>query len=216
MALIPAISIIKKYEGFTEKATADPSTGGEPYVIGFGTEFYPDGTPVQQGHRVSREKAHGYLLDELTVLAGELDKLNLDIDWAMQSSLLSFIHSIGWENFLYSSIIDSIEFENFDAVILEFYNWIFDADHKVVGGLIERRAEEAELFLTNLPDVRGKGCGILLKAFRDYEASKAQVDAIRRLESRVSPYLLSEFCNEFESGHNRLCQDSDCLIDILT
>ena len=38
---------------------------------------------------------------------------------------------------------------------------------------------------------------VLLKAFRDYQASLRQVNAIRRFEERVNPYVLSESANEF-------------------
>lgn len=213
--MLPAISIIKKYEGFSEKALADPETGGAPYVIGFGTEYYPDGSPVLKGHRVSREKAKEYLLAELKIISQQLDQLNLDIDWAMKAALLSFIHSVGWDCFLYSNIIDAIESEDFDEVISTFYTWIFDVDHQAIGGLIERRAEEAELFLTNLTEFQSRGSGILLKAFRDYEASKEQVEAIRSLESKISPYALSIFLNEFGTADNRLQTKSNALIEIL-
>ena len=214
LAVLPAISIIKKYEGFSEKAIADPATGGAPYVIGFGTEYYPDGSPVLNGHRVSREKAKEYLVSELKIISQQLDQLNLDIDWAMKSALLSFIHSVGWDCFLYSDIIDAIENEDFDEVISTFYTWIFDVEHQAIGGLIERRAEEAELFLTNISEFQSRGSGILLKAFRDYEASKEQVDAIRSLESKISPYALSIFLNEFGTINNRLQVTSNALIEI--
>ena len=39
---------------------------------------------------------------------------------------------------------------------------------------------------------------ILLRAFRNYAAAAHQVKAIRHLEERVSPYVLSEFANEFQ------------------
>ena len=52
-----AIELIKKYEGFNEKAYADPVTGGYPYTIGFGSQFYPDGSEVKAGQRCSRKKA---------------------------------------------------------------------------------------------------------------------------------------------------------------
>ena len=38
----PALELICKYEGFNEKAYADPETGESPYTLGFGTQFYPE------------------------------------------------------------------------------------------------------------------------------------------------------------------------------
>ena len=48
-----ALLIIKTFEGFNEKAYCDPDTGSDPYTIGYGTQFYPDGSPVKKGIRRS-------------------------------------------------------------------------------------------------------------------------------------------------------------------
>ena len=56
-----AVNLIRKYEGYSEKAYPDPITGEEPYTIGFGTQFYPDGSPVKRGQCCTREKALEYL-----------------------------------------------------------------------------------------------------------------------------------------------------------
>ena len=55
-----AISIIKAFEGFNEKAYPDPVTGSDPYTFGYGTQFYPDGSQVKQGHCCTKEKALEY------------------------------------------------------------------------------------------------------------------------------------------------------------
>ena len=193
----PAICIIKKYEGFNERACPDPATGAEPYTIGYGSEFYPDGSPVLKGQLVSRKKAFEYLLAELDVIDSELDALKLDLDPHMKNALISFIHSVGWEAFLYSSIVDAVERGDFAEVIHEFNRWIFDDEHKVIAGLLERRREEGTIFLTNIDERAWMPPDVLLKAFRDYQASLRQVNAIRRFEERVNPYVLSEFANEF-------------------
>lgn len=192
-----AICIVKKYEGFNERACPDPATGAEPFTIGYGSEFYPDGSPVLKGQLVSRKKALEYLLAELDVIDSELEALRLDLDPQMHNALLSFIHSVGWEAFLYSSIVDAIEREDFAEVIHEFNRWIFDDEHKVIGGLLERRREEGNLFMTNVDEIAWMPPDVLLKAFRDYEASLRQVNAIRKFEEHVNPYVLSEFANEF-------------------
>ena len=193
-----AISIIKAFEGFNEKAYPDPVTGGDPYTLGYGTQFYPDGSQVKQGHRCTKEKALEYLLYEINLIADELDKLNLGLDLAMKQGLISFIHSVGWDSFLYSSIIDHCEAENYVLAAQEFGRWIFDSEHNVIGGLLDRRRQEASLFLDT-------GCykgNLLLKAFRNYSASQEQVAAIRRLEAEINPYVLSEFANKFTAAYD--------------
>mgnify|MGYP005696566883 FL=1 len=87
-----AINIICKHEGYKEKAYPDPVTGRHPYTFGYGTQFYPDGSPVKSGHCVTKQKALEYLLCEIHLIEEELDKLNLHIDQSMKNALISFIH----------------------------------------------------------------------------------------------------------------------------
>ena len=75
-----AVELIRKYEGYSEKAYPDPATGEEPYTLGFGTQFYPDGSPVRQGQRCTYEKAVEYLFNEITVIEAQLRKLNLGLN----------------------------------------------------------------------------------------------------------------------------------------
>lgn len=195
--LSSAITLIRKYEGFSEKAYPDPSTGGEPYTIGFGTQFYPDGAPVKLGQLCTSRKALEYLFHEVHVIDTELTKLNLGLDGHMRQALISFVHSIGWDSFLYSEVVDLIEQEDFCGATEEMGRWIFDAEHKVIGGLLDRRREEIDLFLTEVDANPWSSTEILLTAFRNYSAAPHQVRSIRALEERISPYVLSEFANSF-------------------
>lgn len=194
-----AINLIRKYEGFSEKAYGDPATNAEPYTIGYGTQYYPDGSPVKKGQLCSPEKALEYLFHEINVIDIELQKLNLGLDAHMHQALISFAHSIGWEPFLYSSIIDCIEQDDYRGATQEINQWIFNEHHEVLGGLINRRREEIRLFLFEVPGIEAwPSTDILLTAFRNYEASLEQVYAIRRLEQEVNPYILAEFANGFK------------------
>jgi len=197
--LARAIAIIKKYEGYSEKAYPDHCTGAAPYTFGYGTQHYPDGIPVKQGHCCTERKASEYLIYEVEVIKDELSKLNLGLDTYMVNSLVSFVHSIGWESFLYSTIIDHIEIENWGAVAEEITHWIFGPHHKVIGGLIDRRREESRLFLANVKILSVKPGEILLDAFREYTATPSQIQAIQMLENNSNPYILAEFTNLFNS-----------------
>jgi len=193
----PALELICKYEGFNEKAYADPGTGEAPYTLGFGTQFYPDGSPVKPGHYCTKQKALEYLLHEASIIEQEIDKLNLRLDEYMKQALISFVHSVGWKPFLYSALIDCIDAEDWEGVIEEFSEWIFDQEHQVIGGLLERRREESKLFLTEIRQ-SVEGCeDLLLTAFRNYAASTEQIKAIQKLEQKINPYVLAEFANDF-------------------
>lgn len=191
------ITLIQKYEGFNEKAYPDPYSGKEPYTIGYGTGFYPDGTPVKRGQLCTKEKALEYLFNEINVIDTELSKLNLSLDTYMTQALISFIHSIGWESFLYSEIIDSIENENFSGVCEDIGRWIFDEEYNVIGGLLDRRNEEIKLFLTEIHTNHWNTSKILVNAFNNFKGTPGQLRAINELEENLNPYILSEFANQY-------------------
>ena len=193
-----ALLIIKTFEGFSEKAYPDPDTGGDPYTIGYGTQFYPDGSPVKKGQYVTPTKALEFLKHEVEVIGTQIEELNLGLDQSQVCALASFAHSVGWDTFLYSNIIDTLDDEDYSETIKDISCWIFDNDHKVVGGLIDRRRHEVKLFMKEQDEVSVFSKDILLKAFREYTASKGQVDAIRELQEHISPYALSNFANDYE------------------
>jgi lysozyme len=192
-----ALNIIKTFEGFNEKAYSDPESGGEPYTIGHGTQFYPDGTAVKQGHMCTKKKALEYVLKDINLIAHEIKALNLGLYPSALEALISFVHSIGWEAFLYSEIIDQLDRNDYKAVTESINQWVFDKDHQVIGGLLDRRRQEVRLFLQDIEINAWPSDMVLLKAFRNYSAAPHQVRAIRELESAVSPYVLSEFANAF-------------------
>ena len=197
-----AINLIRKYEGFSEKAFPDPATGAAPYTIGYGTQYYPDGSPVKRGQFCTKEKALEYLFHEVEVIDTQLQKLNLGLDDCMKQALISFVHSIGWEPFFYSNVIDCLEREDIPGVTNEMSRWIFDSDNRVIGGLLDRRREEIRLFLTDATVNPWSSTEILLTAFRNYTAAPHEVHAIRALEERLNPYILSEFANAFRINEN--------------
>jgi hypothetical protein len=191
------VDLICKHEGFNERAYANSSTGQEPYTFGYGTQFYPDGSPVKEGQCCSKKKALEYLFHEINVIDGQLETLNLQLDECMRQALISFIHSIGWESFLYSRVIDCIEHEDLCGAAEEMSRWVFDEEQRAIGGLLMRRREEVELFLKESQTLLKPSTDILLACFRNYVGSIKQVGAIRHLENCINPYALSQFANEF-------------------
>jgi lysozyme len=192
-----AIQLICKYEGYSESAYPDPETGGAPYTIGYGTQVYPDGVPVCAGQKCTKQKALQYLAHELEIIDKKLDTINLILDASMREALISFIHSIGWQSFLYSELIDCIANENWYGVAAEISRWIFDENYRVIGSLIDRRREEIKLFLAEVNSCPWSSTAVLLKAFRDYTAAPHQVKAIRHLEEAINPYVLADFANNY-------------------
>lgn len=196
-----AANIIMTFEGFSERAMPDPDTGGMPYTIGYGCQYYPNGGQVKQGQRVTKEKAKEYLEEEMLQIAADLRDLDLPfMDRNQFEALISFVHSIGWAPFLYSEIIDKLTSGQEIRVPEEFLRWVFDAEHKVIGELLDRRREEAALFSVSMQQPPWIGGDILLSAFRNYAASAQQVSAIRELEKQLNPYTLAAFHAEYIKG----------------
>ena len=197
--LSTSIDIIINYEGYNEKAFPDPTTGEAPYTIGFGTQYYPDGEPVERGQLCTYKKAKQYLLYEVEEINKLLTKEIPDLDECMKEALISFIHSIGWEAFLYSDILDTVEENKWDAAAEEMYRWIFDQDYQVISNLIHRRRDEINLFLTGVQKNGHEfGGQLLLNSFMLFDSSPSQIKAIKRLESGIHPIILAEFANEFK------------------
>ena len=190
-----AVELIRKYEGFSEKAY--PSGDDGSYTVGYGTQYYPDGTPVKQGQWCTKEKALEYLFQEVKTIRSLLDDLHLNLDYSMEQALISFVHSIGWTPFLYSSIVDAIERDDLAEAAEEMMSWIFDKNHDVIGGLLDRRREEVALFLREIDGNPWASTEVLMTAFRNYSAAPHQVRAIRALEENINPYVLAEFANNF-------------------
>jgi GH24 family phage-related lysozyme (muramidase) len=190
-----AVELIRKYEGFSEKAY--PSGDDGKYTVGYGTQFYPDGSPVKLGQWCTKEKALEYLYQEVKAIRSSLDDLNLSLDHSMEQALIAFIHSVGWTPFLYSNIIDAIERDDLGEAAEEIKSWIFDENHEVIGGLLDRRREEVALFLREVDGNPWVSTEVLMTAFRNYSAAPHQVRAIRNLEENINPYVLAEFANEF-------------------
>jgi len=190
-----AVELIRKYEGFSEKAY--PSGDNGRYTVGYGTQYYPDGTPVKQGQWCTKEKALEYLFQEVKTIRSLLDDLKLNLDHSMEQALISFVHSIGWTPFLYSSIVDAIERDDLAEAAEEMMSWIFDKNHDVIGGLLDRRREEVALFLREIDGNPWASTEVLMTAFRNYSAAPHQVRAIRALEENINPYVLAEFANNF-------------------
>ena len=122
----------------------------------------------------------------------------------MNQALISFIHSVGWEAFLYSQIIDCIENENFSGVCEDISRWIFDEEYHIIGGLLDRRKEEIKLFLTEIHTNNWKTSEILLNAFRTFNSNPGQIRAIQKLEESINPYILSDFANGYKVDINGL------------
>jgi len=143
-----AISLIRKYEGLRLFAYGDPGTGGEPWTIGYG---HTGG--VYKGDTISASEAERILeLDLLKFGKGveSLIRSPILLNDNQFSALISFSFNLGLERLRQSALLANLNSGNLEAAGKAFLHWTH-AGGKELPGLVKRRKEESELFLTPMP-----------------------------------------------------------------
>ena len=205
MSVFPkATQIIKRYEGFKAEAVKDFSAGEGVYVIGHGLNFYPDGSRVMAGQKITKAKAAEYLEDQIQSISKWLNFLQLDIDENQEESLVSFIHSIGIEAFEESEMLAYLSDGKTVHASEEFAKWIFNDNYLVIPNMLSRRKEERALFLSHYHEWDDFSTQLLVECFQNYSGTEAQDLAIHDLEGQLDPYVLAHFLNVFLSERKPL------------
>jgi len=140
------IDLIKKYEGFRNhpyRCAADVAT------IGYGTTFYPDGTPVKMTDKPVT------MVDALQILYTVIDGFEKGVWDAVSSvcleqnqfdALVSFAYNVGLGAFKNSTLLKRVLVNpNDEDIKYQFSRWN-KAGGRVLKGLKKRRNEEAWLY----------------------------------------------------------------------
>lgn len=137
------VSLIEKFEGFSEKPYICPAGKA---TIGFGSTFYEDGTPVKMTDKpITKERARELVRWYCeTQIKYPRDDLNND----QKASVCSLIFNIGQSAFDKSKCKKAIVAGDW-AEAHRQWDWI-TANGKVLPGLIIRRQKEKELFFKGL------------------------------------------------------------------
>ena len=192
-----AFSLIKKYEAYYPTAVTVDDNDKEFY-IGYGLNFYPDGSPVKKGQQITKRKAEEYLQKQIKDISDWIDDCCLSINENQKEALVSFIHSIGLDAFENSLMFALVEENKFLNAAEEFTRWIYDENGYANPILIERRRHEKVLFLADLVQWDDFHTPLLLECFRTYKGKVQEDMAINFLEQKLDPYLLAEFFNIFK------------------
>lgn len=138
------INLIKKFEGFEEKAYQDVIG---IWTIGFGTIQYANGTKVRQGDTITEEGAEAELKHYIdTQIIPTLESVvTVELTQNQIDALASFIYNLGAGAFKKSTLLKLINAGKFADAALEFQKWN-RAGGKVVSGLTRRRNAEMVLF----------------------------------------------------------------------
>ena len=138
------IAIIRKYEGLRLQAYICPSGLA---TIGFGATFFENGSRVQLGDKITRDRADQLLFFQVKLFADEVQRIvKVKLDENQLGALVSFCFNVGGAAFAKSTLAKKVNANPSDSTIRnEFMRWTRGGG-KVLPGLVKRREEEANLY----------------------------------------------------------------------
>lgn len=146
------LALLKKWEGFEEEAYLD--TGGV-LTIAYGHTSMAGPPKVTKGMKVTRERGEEILRADLTKFEGYVKQLvNVPLTQAQFDALTSFCYNVGpdidedkkAEGLGDSTLLKKLNKQDYKGAQAEFGKWVNDGN-KRLGGLVNRRADEAKLFM---------------------------------------------------------------------
>jgi lysozyme len=135
------LALVRKWEGFKAEAYRDIAG---IWTIGYGTT---DPAHAFEGNKISREFAAKLLrqhvsIDEVTCR----NLVHVPLSQSQWDAVISLCYNIGTGAFARSTLLRKINNEDFAGAYQEIPRWN-RAGGRVVQGLVNRRKEEADLFL---------------------------------------------------------------------
>ena len=138
--------LLEELEGLELKSY---KCSADVWTIGLGNTFYEDGSKVQQGQSISKERA--YLLFNLISKQFEKavnENVKVDISQNQFNALFCFVYNIGITGFKNSTLLRILNINPNDGNIAkQFLRW-----NKINGkeskGLTNRRIKESALYFT--------------------------------------------------------------------
>jgi lysozyme len=140
------IPIIRKFEGLKLRAYLCPSS---VWTIGYGNTFYENGSKVQEGDKITLDRADRLLFFVVAKFENEVKKIvKSAINENQLGALTSFAFNVGAGNLAKSTLLKKVNANPLDASIRdEFMRWT-KAGGKVLNGLVTRRKAEADLYFS--------------------------------------------------------------------
>jgi len=134
---------IAAHEGCVLVAYPDPGTGGEPWTIGVG---HTGG--VKKGDRITREQAMALLAEDLHAAETAVNNaITVSLSQNQFDALVSFVFNVGAGAFRSSTLLAKLNARDYAGAADQFLRWS-RAGGKVMAGLLRRRNDERDLFLS--------------------------------------------------------------------
>ena len=144
------LDLIKRFEGFRARAYRCPSG---VWTIGYGHTSTAGAPEVTSTMEISLADAETILARDAAKFAeGVTAVLTAKLSGQQFSALVSFVYNVGLGNFRKSSVLAAVNAGDLAAVPRRLQLWN-RAGGKVLAGLARRRAAEAELFLSDAPEI---------------------------------------------------------------
>lgn len=138
------IPIIRKFEGLKLRAYLCPSL---IWTIGYGNTFYENGSKVQQGDKITLDRADRLLFFVVQKFEAEIKKLvKSEINDNQLGALTSFAFNVGAGNLAKSTLLKKVNANPNDETIRDEFNRWTKSGGKVLNGLVTRRKAEADLY----------------------------------------------------------------------
>lgn len=143
------LSILRDFEGFSERAYPDPgSSNGLPVTIGYGSTRDEDGRPFRLGDTITRERADELLRREVAETERQVAAyVSVPLTQPQFDALCSFAYNVGVGAFGKSTLLRKLNAGDYAAAADELLRWDKN-DGQVMPGLARRRRAERELFLS--------------------------------------------------------------------
>lgn len=136
------LALIKKREALRLKAYLD--TGGVP-TIGYGHTH-----GVKLGDVCTQEQAERWLEGDASIAELAVNNLvRVSLNQNQFDALVCFVFNIGVAAFAASTLLRKLNASDYEGAANQFGRWIYD-NGKVVSGLVNRRAAERDLFISEL------------------------------------------------------------------
>ena len=147
-ALGAAENLVEQFEGFSATPYPDPSSGGYPWAIGFGSTRDAAGQPVTPDTPpVTLDQARRLVLRDLRAALATIEGavvVPLTVD--EEAALLDFTYNLGAGNLLGSTLLRLLNAGDYAGAAAQFERWDHAGGH-VMAGLLRRRLAERDLFL---------------------------------------------------------------------
>lgn len=138
------LALIRTYEGFRGEAYRCPAG---VWTIGYGHTSMAGPPDVKPKMRMTKKQAEEVMASDVAVFASDIARyIKADLNDNQFAALVSFAYNVGVGAFRSSSVLASVNREDFDSIPRRLNMWV-KAGGRVLPGLVKRRASEGMLFM---------------------------------------------------------------------